>query len=79
MQINIIPWVQAKEDIDEFNNTMYTCVCLIANISNIIEPFMPATSEKIRKYLNIEKCTWEPVKLNSELMLENVEPLFERM
>ena len=58
---------------------MYTCVCLIANISNIIEPFMPATAEKIRKYLNIEKCTWEPVKLNSELMLENIEPLFERM
>ena len=73
------PWVQAKEDIEEFNNTMYTCACLIANISNIIEPFMPATAEKIRKYLNIEKCTWEPVKLNSELMLENVEPLFERM
>ena len=40
---------------------------------------MPATAEKIRKYLNIEKCTWEPVKLNSELMLENIEPLFERM
>jgi methionyl-tRNA synthetase len=73
------PWVQAKEDIEEFNNTMYTCACLIANISNIIEPFMPATAAKIRKYLNIEKCTWEPVKLNSELMLENIEPLFERM
>ena len=40
---------------------------------------MPATAEKIRKYLNIEKCTWEPIKLNNELMLENIEPLFERM
>ena len=73
------PWVQAKEDIDEFNNTMYTCACLIANISNIIEPFMPATAEKIRSYLKIEKCTWEPIKLNNELMLEKIEPLFERM
>ena len=35
--------------------------------------------EKVAEYLKIEKCAWKPIKLDSELMLENIEPLFERM
>ncbi len=73
------PWVQAKEDIDEFNNTMFTCANLIANISNAIEPFMPGTAKKIRDYLKLESCSWEPIKLKKEIVLDNIEPLFERM
>ena len=73
------PWVQAKEDVDEFNNTMFTCANLIANISNVIEPFMPGTAKKIRDYLKLENCSWKPIKLQNEIVLENIEPLFERM
>ena len=73
------PWIQAKENIEEFKNTIYTCATLIANISNVIEPFMPETAKKIRSYLNIEKATWNIIKLENEIKLENIEPLFERM
>ena len=43
------PWKQCKENMEEFNNTTYTCTYIIANISNLIAPFMPNTSKKIKK------------------------------
>lgn len=74
------PWVQRKENIEEFNNTIYTCAVIIANLSNIFEPFMPVVSERIRNYLDIDKSTWEPIlKLKENIKLENIEPLFSRI
>ena len=34
--------------------------------------------EKIRKYLNIDKESWEYIEVQKGLKLENIEPLFER-
>jgi len=74
------PWVQKKENIEEFNNTIYTCAIIIANISNIFEPFMPAICEKIRQYLDLDQNTWEPIiDLKENIKLENIEPLFTRI
>ena len=74
------PWIQFKENnIDEFNKTMYTCAVLIANISNLIEPFMPATAQKIRDYLKIENSSWEPIYIEKDIEVSNVQPLFNRM
>ena len=72
------PWIQFKEDINAFNDTIYTCANLIANISNIMEPFMPASSEKIRKILNIEKATWNSIKVEPHIKLDDVEILFTK-
>ena len=73
------PWVQKKENIEEFNNTIYTCACIIANLSNIFEPFMPNACEKIRKYLDIQNKSWSLIKPKAGLKLENIEPLFVRL
>ena len=73
------PWVQAKEDEKGFNDTIYTCSNIIANISNFIEPFMPDTASKIRGYLNIDKASWEYVQVVPNMKLENINALFERM
>lgn len=73
------PWVQKKENIDEFNNTIYNCTVIIANLSNIFEPFMPETCEKIREYLKLGKCEWKRIELNSNIKLENIQPLFNRI
>ncbi len=73
------PWVQRKEDIDGFNNTIYTCAVIIANLSNLFEPFMPISCEKIRQYLKIEKATWNKITLKNDIALENIDPLFERI
>ena len=44
------PWIQRKRILKEFNNTIYTCATIIANLSNIFEPFMP---DAVRKYVSI--------------------------
>ena len=41
---------------------------------------MQVTCEKILKYLHLdEKCNWNLIKLNSDIKLENIEPLFTRL
>ena len=73
------PWIQKKEDIEGFNNTIYTCATIIANLANIFEPFMPNACEKIRKYLHIDNKSWNLIEAKAGTKLENIEPLFERM
>lgn len=73
------PWIQKKENIKEFNNTIFTCATIIANLSNLFEPFMPFCCNKIRQYFKIEKPTWDKIELNKEILLNNIEPLFERV
>ena len=74
------PWVQAKEDINAFNNTIYSCAYVIANLSNIFEPFMPKSCAKIREFLNLsEKPSWETIEIKAGTKLDKVEPLFSRI
>ena len=73
------PWKQQKENIQEFNNTIYTCCNLIANLSNLYEPFMPESSKKVRRFLEIEECCWEYIQVKKCKDIENIEPIFERI
>ncbi len=73
------PWKLHEEDINEFNNVIYTCCVIIANISNYINFIMPQTAFKIRNYLNVTEDTWKYIEVQKEMKLENIEALFERM
>ncbi len=74
------PWVQFKEDIQSFNNTIATCAYVIANLSNLLAPFMPKACEKLKNYLYLEnKYTWGPIKNNDDVLLDRVAPLFARV
>ena len=73
------PWIQKKENIEEFNNTIYTCANVIANLSNLLEPIMPETSNKLREYLKIEEPSWKQIQIKEEISLENIDILFERI
>ena len=73
------PWKQQKENIQEFNNTIYTCSNLVANLSNLYEPFMPMSSSKVRKLLNIPSASWEYIEVQKNKKIAGVEPLFERI
>ena len=49
------PWIQAKQDdLNEFNNTIYSCCYVIANLSNLLYPFMQQTDLKLKQFLNLE-------------------------
>ena len=73
------PWIQSKENLEMFNNTIYTCATIIANLANIFEPFMPSVCKKIREYLKIEEISWEFIEPEVGTILENIQPLFTRM
>ena len=73
------PWNQKKENIEDFNETIYNCAVIIANLSNIFEPIMPTACEKLRKYLNIQEKSWNMVEINENIILEEIEPLFTRL
>ena len=73
------PWIQKKENEEKFNKIIYNCVYIIANLSNLFEPFMPASCQKIRESLELGKPCWEPVDISGNIKLENIEPLFNRI
>jgi len=74
------PWVQAKENIEAFNNTIYSCAYVIANLSNVFELFMPNAAAKIRGFLELEnKYEWKPIDVKAGIKLDKVEPLFARV
>ena len=73
------PWVQVKENIDEFNKTTYTCVYMMANMANMIYPILPNGSEKIRKILNIQDFEWKEQIINGDLKIENLKLLYDRI
>lgn len=74
------PWVLFKEKSEEFNETMYNCAYIIANLANLFEPIMPKTSEKITKYLKINFSDWAEVEIKSNIIIDHdMQPLFERI
>ena len=73
------PWILYKENMEKFNKVIYNCTYIIANLSNLLEPVMPDSSESLSKYLNIDITKWKPVEIQKEIILDNILPLFERI
>lgn len=73
------PWIQVKEDIEQFNNTTYTCLNLIANLANLYAPFIPKSSQKVFDFLGLDIAKWEYVKVAPGTKLNNVGILFSRI
>ena len=74
------PWIQVVENIEEFNNTTYTCVYMMANIANLFSPFIPSSCEKIQDKLGLEKnISWGEIKIGKDLKVLNNDLLFERL
>src|SRR5574344_2356221 len=73
------PWIQVKEDIDAFNNTTYTCMYMIANISNLLDPFIPDTCDRIKTLLSLPVPSWKEITLTGDIKLNDIGLLFERI
>ena len=73
------PWISFKENINKFNDTIYTCATAILNISNYIEPIMPDASKKIREYLSISEGSWEYKEVEPNYEIPKIEALFTRI
>jgi methionyl-tRNA synthetase len=73
------PWIQVKENLEICSNTLYNCVIIIANLSNLLEPFIPATCNKIRDFLSIDEVQWKYIELESEKSIKEPQVLFQRI
>ena len=73
------PWEQKNNDIEGFNDTIYTCVNIITNLANLYQPFMPDSSIKIKEYLKMDDLKWKKVDVKSGIKIGAVEALFERI
>lgn len=72
------PWVQIKEDEVACERTMATCTYIIANLSQLLSPFLPFSSEEVQGMLKLRKPEWKEIEIG-RLTLTRVKPLFERI
>jgi methionyl-tRNA synthetase len=73
------PWVTVRSDIPKCKSTINACVQIIANLSILLEPFVPFSSDKVKNILDIGKTAWQPIKIDSGVKLAPVGILFERI
>ena len=72
------PWIQVKQNMIEVENTLYTCSYIILNLAQILHPFLPFSTEKIKEMLQIKAVEWQE-QTNIPSQVHHVVPLFERI
>lgn len=73
------PWRQVRDDIEAGADTLFTCVHMIANLANWLEPFIPFSSERVRDMIGLDPAKWEVVRVKPGTHLRTIEPLFTRI
>lgn len=72
------PWEQVKINMESGEITLANCTYIIINLAQLLEPFVPFSTQKIREMLGISKIEWKQQHiLPSEILY--VKPLFERL
>ena len=73
------PWKTRTDDPAACAQTLFTCVQLIANLSVLLEPFLPFSSSQIRTWLGIANAGWQPQNIRAGYALPEIGLLFERL
>lgn len=77
------PWKVYKENPERVATILNIAIEICANLSIVLEPFLPFTAIKLRKMLNIEAFTWEQAKGNGLILaghsLSQPELLFDKV
>ncbi|MFY3790453.1 methionine--tRNA ligase [Ureibacillus sp. MALMAid1270] len=72
------PWIQVNENIEECKQTLSTCVLIIINLAQLLQPFLPFASEELKKMLQIKVNEWKLQTTLPEKII-NLHPLYERI
>ena len=73
------PWLQVKDQRDGCGQTLHTCVQIIANLAQLLNPFIPFSCEKVRGFLELEQPSWKPVYVPAQQAIIKLELLFVRI
>lgn len=72
------PWKTRQENPEVCMDTLYNCVQIIANLSVLLFPFLPFSSEKMFIWLNL-KNIWQVQSVSQGYVLPDISVLFERL
>ncbi|MGE6487095.1 methionine--tRNA ligase [Paenisporosarcina sp. NPDC076898] len=72
------PWKTIHEDREDCQNVLLTCVHIISNSAQLLAPFLPFSSEKVRGMLELAPYSWQPIE-KASYQLSVINPLFERI
>ena len=77
------PWKIWKTNLERVQTVLYVCLQLVANLAIAFEPFLPFSSEKLRKLIKLNEAKWEQLG-NTNILTEGwelAEPelLFEKI
>lgn len=72
------PWITVNEQPEKCDETLATCVFVIQNLAQLLQPFLPFACAEIQKMLNSKLDSWV---VNSTLpqAVANIQPLYERV
>jgi methionyl-tRNA synthetase len=77
------PWHVAKTDMERVKTILYISLQLVANLAIAFEPFLPFSSDKLRKMLNMNTFDWNQLGdtdlLKAGHQLAEPELLFEKI
>ncbi len=77
------PWHVAKTDMERVKTILYISLQLVANLAIAFEPFLPFSSDKLRKMLNMDSFDWNQLGdtdlLKAGHKLAEPELLFEKI
>lgn len=77
------PWKVWKTDPKRVETILYIALQLVANLAIAFEPFLPFSSEKLRKLINLDHCDWNRLGSTDLLpaghQLAEPELLFEKI
>lgn len=77
------PWKVIKTDEERVKTIMNICLQITANLTIILEPFLPFSMEKLRGFINLEKLPWSELGRTDLLVAGHLtnkpELLFEKI
>ncbi|WP_152396080.1 methionine--tRNA ligase [Paenibacillus guangzhouensis] len=74
------PWLQVKVDRSACGDTLYTCTQIIANLANLLQPFIPFACDQIRTFLSLAASpVWHWIEVPVNQSVQHLALLFERI
>ncbi len=73
------PWLDVKEKRADCDTTIYNCIQIIANLANLLTPFLPFTCETIKDILNNPKLKWDLTLVAQGERIKKSQILFQRI
>ncbi len=72
------PWETRITNILACENTLFNCVQMIANLSILLNPFLPFSSKKVQQWLDVSN-SWKEQYISIHSLIPKTEILFEKI